>query len=151
MLALPFHGEHRRVVHDVTQAEHQGRTAVLQEPQRRPDLAAQAERLLVDDEQIGPVDVGGVADDAGAHLERVFDTDPKVGRVVFAGVDLLHDARDAHEVDARVELVGADHRRTRNDQHRHGRVSLDDGVGDGAAAAHMAETEGIVAVDQHTL
>ena len=30
-------------------------------------------------------------------------------------------------------------------------VGLDDGVGDGAAAAHMAETEGVVAVDQHTL
>ncbi len=151
MLALPFDGEHRRIVHDVAQAEHQRRAAVLQQPQRRPDLAAQAERLLVDDEQVGTVDVGGVADDAGAHLERMFDADPKVGRIVLAGVDLLDDARDAHEVDARAELVGADHGRARDDQHRHGRVGLDDGIGDGAAAAHMAETEGIVAVDQHTL
>ena len=119
--------------------------------ERRHDLAAQAERLLVDDEEVGPVDVGGVADDPGAHLERMLDADPEVGRVVLAGVDLLDHARDAHEVDARAELVGADHRRARDDQHRDRLVGLDDGVGDGAAAAHMAETERVVAVDQHTL
>jgi hypothetical protein len=151
MLALPFGRQHGRIVHDIAQPEHQGRAAVLEQPQRRADLAAQAERLLVDDKEVGPVDIGGIADDAGAHLERVFDADPKVGRVVFAGVDLLDHARDAHEIDARVELVGADHGRARDDQHRHGRVGLDDGIGNGAAAAYMAETEGIVAVDQHTL
>ena len=57
--------------------------------QRRADLAAQAERLLVDDEQVGAVDVGGVADDPGAHLQRMLDADPQVGRIVFAGLDLL--------------------------------------------------------------
>src|SRR6185503_1887161 len=79
------------------------------------------------------------------------DADPQVGRVVFAGIDLLDDARNAHEIDARAELVGADHRRARDDQHRDRLVGLDDGIGDGAAAADVAEAERVVAVDQHTL
>ena len=150
VLALPFLGECGRIVHDVAQAEHQRRAAVLQEPERRADLAAQAERLLVDDEEVGAIDVGGVADDPGAHLERMLDADPEVGRVVFAGLDLDH-AGHAHEVDAGAELVGADHGRARDDQHRDRMVGLDDGVGDGTATAHMAETERVVAVEQHTL
>ena len=84
VLALPFGGERRRIVHDVAQAQHQRRAALLQQAERRQDLAAQAERLLVDDEQVGTVDVGGVADDAGPHLQRVLDADPQVGRVVVA-------------------------------------------------------------------
>jgi len=108
VLALPFLGELRRVVHHVAQAEDQGRAALFQEVQCRADLAAQAERLLVDDEEVGPVDIGRVADDAGAHLHRMLDIHPQVGRIVLAGVNLLHHARNAHEVDARAELVGAD-------------------------------------------
>src|SRR4029077_13995554 len=94
---------------------------------------------------------GGVADDAGAHLERMLDADPEVGRVVLAGLDLLYHSRHAHQVGAGTELVGADHGRARNDQHRDRMVGLDDGIGDGPATAHMAETERVVAVEQHTL
>ena len=151
LLALPFGGELVGIVHHVAQAEHQRRAALLQHPERRQDLAAQAGRLLVDDEQVGPVDVGGILDDAGAHRQRMLDVEPQIGRIVLAGVDLLDHARDAHEVDARAELVGADHRRAGQNQHGDRLVGLDDGIGDGAAAADMAEAERVVAVDQHTL
>ena len=40
------------LVHDVAQAEDQARAAVLEHDQRVARLAAQAERLLVDDEQV---------------------------------------------------------------------------------------------------
>jgi hypothetical protein len=151
LLAVPFPGELLGIVHDVAQAHHDRRAALLQHAQGRLHLAAQAERLLVDDEQVGPVDVGSVADDAGAHLERVLDADPEVGRIVLAGVDLLDHARDAHEVDARAEFIRADDRRARDDQDGDRAIGLDERIGDRAATADMAETVRVVAVEQHTL
>ena len=150
VLALPLLRELGGIVHHVAQAEHQRRAALLEKPQRRADLAAQAERLLVDDEEIRPVDVGGVADDAGAHLERMLDVHAQVRRIVLAGFD-LHHAGNTDEIDARTEFVGADDRRAGQDQHRNRLVGFDDGIGDGAAATHMAEAERIVAVEKHTL
>ena len=94
---------------------------------------------------------GGVADDAGAHFQRMLDADPEVGGVVLAGIDLLHHPRDAHEIDARAKFVGTDHRRSGQNQDRQRMVGFDDVVRDRPAAADMAEAEGVVTIEQHTL
>ena len=108
------------------------------------------ERLLVDDEQVGP-EMSAVSRMMRVRISSVCSTPTRRLAESYSPFDLLDDARDAHEVDARAELVGADDRRARQDQDRDVVVGLDQGVGDRAAAAHMAEAERVVAVDQHTL
>jgi hypothetical protein len=110
-------------------------------------LAAQADRLLVDDEDVRLEHLGGVLDDRAAQLQRLLDVQVQVERGVFAAAQLDH-AGHAHEIDARAEIEGADDRRAGQDQHRDVLEFLHQRMRDGAAAAQMAEAHRIVAVDQ---
>ena len=148
VLALPFRGQQVGIVHDVAQAQDQRHAAILQHPERVLDLAAQAQRLLVDDEDVGIEDVRGVMDDRAADLQRLIDVDMQVEGGVVA-VAQLDDAGDAHEIDPGAEVEAADDRRARHDQDRELLVLLHQGMRDGAAAPQMPETEGVVAVDQY--
>ena len=99
MLALPFAFERARIVHDVAQAKDQRRAALVQQVEGRPHLAAQPERLLVDDQHVGIEDVGGVADDRGTHRQRFLDVDMQVERNVFAVAQLDY-AGNTYKIDA---------------------------------------------------
>jgi hypothetical protein len=56
-----------RRVHHLAQAKHERGAPRLEVGQRVLDLTAQAERFLVDDEDIRPEGLGCVADDRLAH------------------------------------------------------------------------------------
>jgi hypothetical protein len=147
LLALPFRDEVDGIVHDVAQAQHQMRAALLQHLQGLVDLAAQAERLLVDDEDVGVEDVGGVLDDGIPHRQGLVDVDQQAQGRVVARAQLDH-PRDADEVDPGPEVKTADDRRAGQDNDRHVLVLVDQGMGNGAAAAQVAEAERVVAVDE---
>ena len=115
--------------------------------QRLLDLALQAHRLLVDDEDVRLEGLGRVADDRLAHLQRLVQVDMPVHRCVFA-VAQLDDARDLHEIDAGAIVEGAGDRGARDDQDVEAAIILDQRMRDGAAAAEMAEAERVVAVHQ---
>ena len=147
-LAVPFLGEARRLVHHVAQAEHEQLALLLQEVQRRLDLAAQAERLLVDEEDVGLEDPRRLQDDGRADRHQVLDRHAGAVRLV-ALVGDLHDAGHADEVDVRREAEGADDRRAGDHQDRQVVAIGDERLRDRAAAPEMPEPVGIVAVDQH--
>ena len=147
VLALPFLLEKTWLVHDVAQAEDQARAAVFEQVQRVADLAAQAERLLIDQEQMRIEDFGRVLDDRAAHRERLLDVEMQAERRVVAVSEFDH-PWNAHEVDARLEVEAADDRRARQDQDRQLTIALHQMMGDRPATAQMAETEAVVAVDQ---
>ena len=111
-------------------------------------LALQTERLLVDEEEVGPKALGRLLDDRRADRHRLVEVDVQTERLVFAVVQ-LDDARDANEIDAGQEVEAADDRRSRQDQHRYALEAVDDRVRDRAAAAQVAEPEAVVAVDQY--
>jgi hypothetical protein len=147
-LALPFGLEEARLVHHVAQPEHQARAAALEHLQRLQELAAQPDGLLVDDEHVGLESLGGVLDDRSAHRHRLADVEVQVERGVLAVPELDH-AGNAHEVDARAEVEAADDRRARKDQDGELLEALDQRMREGAAAAQVAEAEGVVAVDEY--
>ena len=146
-LALPFAQQERRVVHDVAQAQHQRRAPRLEHLSVGSTSPLQAQRLLVDEEQVGPEALRRLPDDRGADRHRLVELDVQAERLVLAVVQ-LDDARDAHEIDARAEIEAADDRRARQDQDRHALEPIDERVRDRAAAAQVAEAEAVVAVDQ---
>ena len=147
VLAPPLAEQAARLVHDVAQAEHEARAALLQHQQGLAHLAAQAERLLVDQEQVRVEDVGGVADDRAAHRERLLEVEVQLERRVFAVAQLDH-ARHAHEVDPGFEIEAADDRRPRQDQHREIGERVDQMMRDRPATPQVPEPEAVVAVDQ---
>ena len=148
VLALPFPGELPRFVHHVAQAEHQAAALGLEHGERLFDLAAQAERLLVDQENVGAEGARGVLEDGGADGERLVEADVEAVRLVVAVLQ-LDDAGDAHEIDPLAEAEAADDRRAGQDQHGDVRAMADEGVRDGPAAAQVAQAEAVVAVDQN--
>jgi hypothetical protein len=119
----------------------------FQHLQRRDDLAFQAERLLVDDEEVGPKGKRRLPDDRGAHLHRLLEVDVQPERLVLAVGQLDH-ARNADEVDperkSKLPMIGE----PGQDQHGHALEPFHDRVGDRPAAAQVAEAEAVVAVDQ---
>src|SRR5262245_2031217 len=148
LLALPLGLEQAGLVHHVAQAEDQARAPLLQHLEGLQQLAAQPDRLLVDDEHVGRELLCGVLDDGGAHRHRLADVEVQVERRVLAVAQLDH-AGHAHEVDARAEIEAADDRRAGEDQDRELLVALDQRVRDRPAAAQVAEAEGVVAVDEY--
>jgi len=114
---------------------------------RRLQLAAQPDRLLVDDDHIGVEGQHGLLDDVRAQTDGAAEIEIEMVRLVAAVAALL-DAGNADIVDAVAELEARDHRRARDDDHRDVRKARDQRVGDRPAAADMAEPEGVVAVDQ---
>src|SRR4029077_11786841 len=92
--------------------------------------------------------VGHVMDDRAAHRQRLLRVDMQAERCVIAGAQ-LDDAGHADEIDPGAELEAADDRRPGQDEDRDVLVVLDQRMGDRAAAAQMAEAEGIVAIDQN--
>ncbi len=147
VLAPPFVEQAARLVHHVAQAQHQPCAPLLQERQGVQDLAAQAQRLLVDQKEVRVEDVGGVLDDGAADVERLLDVDVQLQGRVFAVAQLDH-AGHAHEIDAGLEIEAADDRRAREDQDRQMRELLDQMVSDRPTAAQMPQTETVVAEDQ---
>ena len=147
VVALPFGIEQIRRVHDFAQPEDQRRAARLEIGQRLLDLAAQAHRLLVDDEDVGLEGLGRVPDDRLPHLQRLMQVDMALHRRVFA-VAQLDDARDLHEVDTRPVVERAGDRRAGDDQHVEAAEILDQRMRDRPAAAQMSEPERVVAVHQ---
>ena len=110
VLAPPLGHQQLGLVHDVPQAQHQARAALLEHFQRLEHLTPESQRLLVDDEDVGIEHLRRVADDRRAHLEHLLDIDVQVERRVFAVAQLDH-ARHADEIDPRTEIEAADDRR----------------------------------------
>ncbi len=128
-------------------AKHQGRPLRLQHLQRRHDLAFQAKRLLVHQEQVGPEAQRRLSDDGGAHFHRLVERDVEAERLIFAVGELDH-ARDPDEVDPRAEIEAADDGRAGQDQDRHALEPVDERMRNGAATTQVAEAKAVVAVDQ---
>jgi len=76
---------------------------MLQRFERAQNLAAQTERLLVDNEDIRFEDLRGMLDDRGTDRERLIDIDVQRERGVFA-VPQLDDTWDPHKIDAGPKL-----------------------------------------------
>ena len=148
-LLLPFGIEQVRRVHHLAQPEDQRRAARLEIGQRLFDLAAQAHRLLVDDEDVGLEGLGRMADDRLPHLQRLMQVDMALQRRVFA-VPQLDDAGDLHEVDTCAVVEGAGDRRAGDDQHIEAAEILDQRMRDRSAAPQMPEPERVVAVHQNS-
>src|SRR3546814_18498875 len=74
----------------------------------------------------------------------------QVERRILAVPQLDH-ARDAHEIHACPEIEAADDRRSRQDQDGEIAPGLDEGMGDGAASAQMAEPETVLDVGPDTV
>ena len=146
-LALPFRYEKRRLVHHVADAEHETAAGRLQIVESRHDLAAEARRLLVDDEDIRPESLGGLENEGLAQADRLVEAHVEVEAAVIP-VRQLGDAGNADVVDAAVELEIADDRGAGDDDDRGVGTVLDDGVGKGPRPAQMSEAEGVVAVDK---
>src|SRR5437870_10174072 len=87
-------------------------------------------------------------DDLAAHRQRLVGIDMQAERGIVA-VAQLDDAGDADEIDPGAEVEAADDRRPGQDEDGDVLVVLDQGMGDGPAAAQVAEAEGVVAVDQN--
>ena len=85
------------------------RAALLEHFQRLEHFPAQAQRLLVDDEDVRVEHIRRVFDDGGAHHQRLFNVDVQIQWRVFA-IAQLHHARHTHEIDARTEIETADDR-----------------------------------------
>src|SRR5947207_14274089 len=60
----PFGAKDRRIVQNVAQEQDQDRLSSFERPQSRKELAGNAGRPKVDENQIGGVGQGGFADDA---------------------------------------------------------------------------------------
>ena len=148
VLSLPLLGEQGGIVHHVAQAQHEAGPARLERFQRALDLPSQAERFLVDDEDVGREHLGGVPDDGGPHPQHLPDVHVQAERGVLA-VAQLDDARHADEVDPGAEIEAPDDRRARQDEHGQRLAARHQRVRDGPAPAQMPEPEGVVAVDQH--
>ena len=147
-LAPPLLGERRRVVHDVAEAEDEPRSSLAaQQRQRAPHLAEQPERLLVDQEEIGPEDPRRVLDDGGPEREGLLDMEVEIQARVLA-VPALDDPGHADEVDAGAEAEAPQDRRAAQDEHVELLVMRDQRVGDRPAATEMPQPERIVAVDE---
>src|SRR4029077_16844469 len=101
-----------RIVHYIAQSENERRAPRPQQVERGPHLAVQPERFLVDDENVRVEDVGGMADDRGAHRERLLDVDMQVERDILAVAQLDY-AGNAHKINTRTEIKAADDRRSR--------------------------------------
>src|SRR5207249_5714036 len=110
--------------------------------------ASQSHGLLVDDEQVRVEDLRRMLDDRRPHRQRLADIEVQIERRVVA-VAQLDDAGHAHEVDARAKVEAADDRRAGEDQDGELLVALDQCMRDRAAAAQVAEPEGVVAVDEY--
>ncbi len=147
LLALPLLQQELGLVHDVAQAQHQRGPLRLQHLQRRHDLALEAERLLVHQEQVRTKAERRLPDDGGAHLHGLVEVDVQAERLVFAVGELDH-AGNAHEIDPRAEVEAADDGRSGQDQHRHALEPVDQRVRDRPTATQVAEAEAVVAVDQ---
>ena len=109
---MPFVGERERLVHDVTKSQHAAGAASPQQLQRRTNLTAQAERLLVDEKDVRVEDVGRVADDGTSNLQGLFNIDMQLERRVFT-VPELDAARHPDEIDPGPEVKAANDRRPR--------------------------------------
>ena len=112
LLARPLGTQLRRLVHDVAQSEHDRRAAPAQELEGRTHLAAQAQGLLVHDEEIGIENVGGVLHDRGAHLQRFLGRDVQIERGVLAIAE-LDNAGHPHEIHPRPKIEAANDGRAR--------------------------------------
>ena len=146
VLALPFVRQHLGIVHHVPQAQHAGHPALVHQAECRRDLAAQAQWLLVHDEEVGIENVGRVFDDRGAQGQRVFDGQRQGQGGVFAVAQLDH-AGNAYEIDPAAEVEAADNRGSGEDQHTGLAVGFHEGMRDLPAAPQVAQAEGIVTVD----
>jgi hypothetical protein len=112
MLALPLGFERTGIVHHIAQPEDERRAARPQQVERGPHLAVQPERFLVDDQDVGIEDVGGMADDRGAHRQRFLDVDMEVERDILAVAQLDY-AGNPHKIHTRTKIEAADDRRSR--------------------------------------
>src|SRR5215203_2120684 len=115
--------------------------------ERRQDLAPEARRLLVDDEEVGSEALRGLEDQRFAQAHSIVERKVEVEARVVA-VRQLGDARYADVVDAASELEVADDGRARQDHHGGVGPLGDERVGDRPRAAQMPESEGVVAVDE---
>ena len=98
LLAAPLFGKARGLVHDVAKTENEPGAGRLQMVERSLHLAAHAERLLVDQEDVGRKDFRRLLDDLGPDLGQILDGQAGIGRGVAIGAE-LGDARHADEVD----------------------------------------------------
>ena len=147
-LAAPLLGERRRVIHDVAQPEDEAGPALpAKERERLPHLAEQAERLLVDQEEIRPEHAGRVLDDRGPERERLLDVEVEIHARVLA-VPALDDSGHADEIDAGAKAEAAQDGRAAQDEDVQLLVMGHERVGDRPAAAEVPQPERVVAVDQ---
>ncbi len=98
----------RRIEH-IAQTEHRANTARFQVMQGVTHFAVQTQRFLVNDEQVGRIDLGGLANDRLANRQGFAQVDVQAQRGVLAIVQ-LDDARYANEIHPRLEFKTADHR-----------------------------------------
>ena len=124
-----------------------GSALPAKERERAPHLAEQAERLLVDQEEIRPEHAGRVLDDGGPERERLLDVEVEIHARVLA-VPALDDSGHADEVDAGAEAEAAQDGRAAQDEDVQLLVMGDERVGDRPAAAEVPQPERVVAVDQ---
>ena len=148
VLALPLRLEELRVIHDVSQTENDPGAAILEHVDRFANLAPQSEGFLVDEEDVGIKDVGGMPHDGRAQRHGLLDTEHWIERRVLS-VAQLDDTRNAHEVHPRTKIETANDGKARKYEDREVVDGPHHGMGDGSTAAQMPQSETVMAVDQN--
>ena len=108
----------------------------------------EAPAALVDDQHVGTKGFSSVIDDGGTKLHHLCDVHVQAkGRILT--VSELDDARYPDEIDSGSEIETADDRRPGEDQNRQVLAVRHQRVRNTAAAPEVAQTKGVVAVDQN--
>ncbi|MEZ6020426.1 MAG: hypothetical protein R3F17_10090 [Planctomycetota bacterium] len=143
----PFAGDDLGRVDDVTQAQDGADAERAGAFKGRQQLAVHADRLVVDDHQVGALDFEGLQDKAAAQLDQGLEVEAQAARHIAAGGVFGH-RRQLEHVHPGGQGETRGHRRASDDQRGAAGDALDQLAGQGDGAPEVPEAIGVVAVEQ---
>src|SRR5262245_30868009 len=101
-IGFPLLAKDRRIVQNVAQQQHQDRLPPFERPESRKELAGDAGRTKIDENQIRGVGQSGLADDTLSEVLYILESKRKTqGLEVREAALRSHDCRDRYDVQSR--------------------------------------------------